>query len=206
MARTIMELEIEHQPAAGLGRGNRGNGCLPSERIIHYFLDDLPSSEQKKATDHFSECEVCSTRLLALEISAKVSLEDTRVSLESSVVGSESYAASIRPSQKSMSRRMDRQRSRRATTIGVAPLDDRELLTGIASPIVLGALTRLVELKPLPIIVPATSNESPRHHASDCSRPGTFDPRIWDLAISELIGTSAFDPISVTIPEFRVAA
>src|SRR5262249_49521374 len=76
-------------PAAGVDRNDRSRRCSRSEVLVHYFLDDLSSTQKRDLTDHLSGCDLCSARLLALEISAAVGLEDLRSSAGSIIAGRE---------------------------------------------------------------------------------------------------------------------
>ena len=72
------DLEVTPDPSESVVSRNgsvRSLRCTPSELIVHYFLDALSPVEKKDLADHLSACDLCSAKLLALEISAAVGAE-----------------------------------------------------------------------------------------------------------------------------------
>jgi hypothetical protein len=175
--------------AGGTDRDERSRRCTASDVIVRYFLDDLSSARKQDLTDHLSGCDLCSARLLALEISAAMSLDGSLAASGSSIATRDSGAETSHSGRKTMSWRSDRRRARRTTVVSVDSLDGRELLTAMALPVDLGALARLSTIEPLEMAIPRLPVESRRSDGRGGTNGGLSDARVWDLAISELFGT-----------------
>jgi hypothetical protein len=193
-------------PAPGTDKEDRSRRCSPSEVLVHYFLDDLSSTQKRDLTDHLSGCDLCSARLLALEISAAVGLDHSRSSAGAIIAGRGPKAEEPYSTRETRSWRNGRRRTQRTTAVSVVTLDDRELLTGIAMPVDLGALARVARIEPLEMAVPRLSTEPRSRRSSGGIGVSVLHPTLCDLAISELIGSESFGAGTETSFGGRVAA
>ncbi len=207
MAPAIMSTQDNDQSVAGPQFEEPKNRCLPSERIIRFFLDDVSSAEKKDLTNHFSGCDLCSARLLALEISAQVSLTSALGTARSTTVVV-NPTASCDSDHGSPSSPRRRRRSQRANVITIDALEDRDLLTAITGPVDLGALNRGADIEPLgfPVRIARVHAESRRNDTRGSTSVAVFDPRHWDLAISELVGNALFPHVVMTASRTLAAA
>jgi len=206
MGRDSMAGQDEDSLLGSKHVGERSRRCTSSEQIVQYFLDDLSSARRKDLTDHLSACDLCSARLLALEISAAVSLENLPAASRSTVAGLGRDAdCHSRAANKPTVRRTDRRRARRTAGITVTTLDDRELLTAIALPVDFGAVASVARFEPLEIAVPRLSLDARRNDQRGGTAGGLTDPRLWDLAISELFGTTSFRPVLTSVEHHAAA-
>lgn len=185
----------EDARVAGTEREDRSRRCTPSDVIVHYFLDDLSSARKRDLTDHLSECDLCSARLLALEISAAMSLDDSLTAEDSTITYREPGVERSHATRKTTSWRQDRRRARRTTAVSVVSLDDRELLTAMALPVDFGALARVATIEPLEMVVPRLPGEPRKSDGRSDISGGLVDARVWDLAISELFGRVSLQPL-----------
>jgi hypothetical protein len=192
--------------AGGTDRDERSRRCTASDVIVRYFLDDLSSARKQDLTDHLSGCDLCSARLLALEISAAMSLDGSLATSRSAIAEGGPSADGGHSARKTASWRSDRRRARRTTVVSVDSLDGRELLTAMAVPVDLGALARLSTIEPLEMAIPRLPVEARRTDGRSGTRGGLLDARVWDLAISELFGTVSVSAEVETSQDRRVAA
>ena len=115
MAPAIVSTHDNDESAAHPHFEDVKNRCMPSERIIRFFLDDLSSAEKKHLANHFSRCDLCSARLLALEISAQMSLTSALGTGRSTAVVLNPTAANRDLDRKSVSSTRRRRRIQRDT-------------------------------------------------------------------------------------------
>jgi hypothetical protein len=191
---------------AGTEREDRSGRCTPSDVIVHYFLDDLSSARKQDLTDHLSGCDLCSARLLALEISAAMSLDDSLATSGPTIANRKPVADGSHSTRTTTSWRTDRRRARRTTAVSVVSLDDRELLTAMALPVDFGALTSVATIEPLEMAVPRLPGEPRKSDARSGTSGGLLDARLWDRAISELFGTVSVRPVLEASYEAHAAA
>ena len=204
MAPVIVNTQDNHESLAHPQFEEPRTRCMPSERIIRFFLDDLSPAEQKDLTNHFSACDLCSARLLALEISAQTSLTSALGTRRSTTVVLNPTAPSNRDlDHKSASSTRRRRRIQRATPITIDTLEDRDLLTGLIGAVDLRALNRGAEIAPLKVAFARLPDESRRYNARATA---AFDPRHWDLAIDELAGNTRTPHVVMTANRTFAAA
>jgi hypothetical protein len=176
----------------------RGRGCRPSELIVHYFLNDLSPAERTNLTDHLSGCDLCSARLLALEIAAELSVAGLPSDSESTLTDPGRYANTPRRARKVMSSRRNCPRGQRAAMLSVVPLDDRELTTTMGLALDFGALAGVPEVKILETSGACLPFEPREHHLRGGTGVSPSGPYLWDLAIDEIYGTGSSRPVRVT--------
>jgi hypothetical protein len=169
----------------------RERGCRPSELIVHYYLDDLSPAEHKDFTDHLSGCDLCSARLLALEISAELSVVGVPADSGSTFADPERYADTRRPARKVMSSRRDHRRARRAAIPSVVSLGDRDLTTTMGLALDFGALAGVPEVRILETSVARLPFAPPEYDVRVGAGVSPSDPYLWDLAIDEIYGTGS---------------
>jgi hypothetical protein len=198
MGPAVLSAQDNDGPSAAPQFEEPKNRCLPSERIIHFFLDDVSSAEKKDLTNHFSRCDLCSARLLALEISAQVSLTSARGTAKSTTVVVNPTATACGADHGSPSSTRRRRRSQRANVIAIDALEDRDLLTAITGPFDPGALNRGAEIEPRGVPMARARVESRRNDARDYASVAAFSPRHWDLAIDEIVGAALFPHVATT--------
>jgi hypothetical protein len=166
MARNIMAIQDRH------GSVDRSRSCTPSDLIVHYFLDDLSTTEKKDLSDHFSRCDLCSARLLALEISAEV--------------GVGNMAGDSNPKAMPARRSKRWRRNRPAARVTVVSLEGRELKTTMTLPVDFLIPTSVAAVAWLDATLAVPHADSRRYNACGHPGDGSSNPRLWDLAIREL--------------------
>ena len=176
----------------------RERGCRPSELIVHYYLDDLAPGEHKDLTDHLSGCDLCSARLLALEISAELSIVGVPADSGLTFADSERYAGTPRPARKVTPSRRDHVRARRAAIPSVVSLGDRDLTTTMGLALDFGALTGVPEVRILETSVARPPFEPREYNLRVGLGVSPSDPQLWDLAIEEIYGTGSSSHLRVT--------
>jgi hypothetical protein len=173
---------------------NRSPGCTPSELIVRYFLDVLSPTEKTDLADHLTACDFCSAKLLAVEISAQVSLPTVAARSDFAAAEWEPANASD-PARKAAAERTNRRRSRRTAALTVVTLDDRELMTTMGLALALEAQVRVAVIEPLETAVTFVPVDAPRHESSGRSGGALLNSCLWDLAIDHLVGSASFDPV-----------
>jgi hypothetical protein len=207
MASAIVNTQDNNESLAQPQFEEPKNRCMPSERIIRFFLDDLSPGEKKNLTNHFSGCDLCSARLLALEISAQMIMTSAQGTARSTTVVLNATAPSNRDlDHKPASSTRRRRRIERATPIAIDPLEDRDLLTGMMGAVDLQALNRGAEIELLKVAIARLPNESRGYHTRATAGGAVLDPRHWDLAIHELAGNTLFPHVVTTASRMLAAA
>jgi hypothetical protein len=180
--------------------------CASSASIVRYFLDDLSLAEEKVLTNHFSECALCSAKLLALEISADFAVETVAERSNAVVVDWGRAVDTHRPAPNAVSARNDRARSRRASAPGVIALDDRKLLTPMGLALSLGARITVVETSPVGAAAHFVRDEPRAIELVGGRGWSSANLSHWDLAIDELARTASIHPIRFNAVVPHVAA
>jgi hypothetical protein len=176
----------------------RERGCRPSELIVHYYLDDLSPAEHKDLTDHLSGCDLCSARLLALEISAELSIVGVPADSGLTFADPERYAGTHRRARKLTPSRRDRYRARRAAIPTVVSLGDRNLTTTVGLALDFGDLAGVPEVRILETSVARLPLEPREHNLRVGSGVSLSVSHHWDLAIDELYGSGLSSHLRVT--------
>jgi hypothetical protein len=189
MAPTIKAMRDPNESKARVGGREVVRACAPSELIVHYFLDDLSPAKRQGVTDHLAGCDLCSARLLALEIASDV------CAMDFTAASPNDDGASGR-ARGAVSGRGNARRNRRTARMSVVALDDRELMTVITLPVDPGALAKIAELRPLPPTIPLSSGERSSFEISGGTPDAPVELSHWDLAISELYGPASFRELS----------
>jgi hypothetical protein len=185
---------------------HRGLECIPSESIVQYFLDVLSPVESKDLTDHLATCDLCSAKLLALEISAEISIAAARARSKVTIAGRERVADARRPARKPMSAHHDRPRSRRIAVLSVVALDDRELMTTMGLALDFEARVRVAEIEPFETAVTCFLGEPRRYEACGGSSGAVLNHRVWDQAIDDLVGSASSGPAVIASGVLHAAA
>jgi hypothetical protein len=166
--------------------------CTPSESIIRYFFDVLSPREAQQITDHLADCDLCSAKLLAIEISAEISMATTRSRTDLAIAGQQRDLAGVEQRQKQARHRMDRRRSRRLAALNVVALDDRELMTTMGLGLNIESRIQSADIRRFATAVAIPTVEPKKSLAGSGVGGGVPDASVWDHAIDDLFGAVEF--------------
>jgi len=161
--------------------------------IVGYFLDALSPNEKTDLADHFMECDSCSAKLLAVEISAQISAATLAARSDLAVAEWEGADAS-RPARKALAVRADRRRRRRTAALTILTLDDRELMTTMGLALAFEARVRVAAIEPVETPVTFVPVVAASYVSSGGTGGALSNASLWDLAIDHLVGSASFGP------------
>ena len=205
-----MAVDLEATPdrnefVVSRGGSNRSPGCTPSELIVGYFLDVLSPTEKEGLADHLAACDFCSAKLLAVEISAQVSLQSATVRSNPFAAEWERADASD-PARKTVAVRTDRRRSRRTAALSVVTLDDRELMTTMGLALAFEAQVRVAVIEPVETAVTFIPVDAPRRESSGASRGALSSPASGTSRSTSCVEAAPFRPVFVASGVAHAAA